>query len=85
MLVRCSLPSQPSLPSRLPPSGNTHLDAKDILALVASEQSPLGRLALQQVGAHGHLPTRHVGPEALTDPPEGQVPALGAAGGDAHT
>ena len=73
-------------PSALPtslPRGGTNLDAKDVLAWVASEQGPLRRLALQQIGAHGHLPARHVGPEAFTDPPEGQVSALGAAG-DTH-
>lgn len=62
------------------PLGGTNLDTKDVLTLVAFEQGPLRCLALQQVGADGHLPTRHVGPKALTDPSEGQVPTLGVAG-----
>lgn len=68
-------------PSPRPRLG-TNLNPEDVLALMAFEQGPLGRLALQQVGAHGHLATRHVRPEAFTDPPEGQVPTLGRG---AHT
>ena len=70
-------------PSSLAPSlprGCTDLDTEDILAGVAFEQGPLRRLALQQVDAHSHLPARHIRPKALTDPPEGQVPALATAG-----
>lgn len=60
--------------------GTLKLNPEDVLALMAFEQGPLGRLALQQVGAHGHLATRHVRPEAFTDPPEGQVPTRGERG-----
>lgn len=62
------------------PYGSTNLDTKDVLTRVAFEQGPLGRLALQQVGANSHLPTRHVSPVALTDSPERQVPTLVAVG-----
>lgn len=68
---------QPRAPPPSLPRGATNLDAKDILAGVAFEQGPLRRLALQQVGAHSHLPAGHVRPEALTDPAEGQVATLG--------
>lgn len=78
----CSESWQPKAPppSSSLPLGGTNLDTKDILTRVAFEQGPLGCLALQQVGADGHLPTRHVGPKTFTDPPEGQVPTLGTAG-----
>ena len=79
----CSRPWQlkaaSSLSSSLP-QGSTNLDTKDVLTVVAFEQGPLRRLALQQVGADGHLPTCHVSPKTLTDSPEGQVPTLGAVG-----
>lgn len=37
------------------------------------EERPFGRLALQQVGTHGHLPTRNVSAEAFAYTTERQV------------
>lgn len=74
--------SPSSLHSSLP-RDHTNLHTKDVLTLVAFEQGPLRCLALQQVGANGHLPTCHVSPKALTNSPEGQVPTL-EEGGDTN-
>lgn len=61
--------------------GNTHLHPEDVLGVVAFEQSPLGGLALEQVGAHSHLPTGDICPETFADPSEREVSTLpGTAG-----
>lgn len=61
--------------------GNTHLHPEDVLGVVAFEQSPLGGLALQQVGAHCHLPTGDICSKTFADPSEREVSTLpGTAG-----
>lgn len=53
-----------------------HLDAKHVFTLVSFQERPLGLLALQQVCAHGHLPTGDVGSEALAHATERQISTL---------
>lgn len=60
---------------------NTDLHPENVLGVVAFEQSPLGGLALQQVGAHGHLPTGDICPKAFADPSEREVAALAGTAG----
>lgn len=58
------------------------LHAKNVFALMPLEEGPLRRLALQQIGAHGHLTARDVSSEALADAAEGEVPALREGGSE---
>lgn len=44
---------------------------------MAFKESPLGGLALEQVGAHSHLSAGDIRPEALADPSEREVTTLG--------
>lgn len=53
-----------------------YLHSKDILSVVSLEQSPLRRLTLQQVRAHGHLSTRYISSKTFTHTPEWQVTTL---------
>lgn len=60
---------------------STHLHPKNVFSVVAFEESPLRGLALQQVGAHSHLPTGDISSKALADPSEREVPTLGKGKG----
>lgn len=53
-----------------------YLHAKNIFAFMPLEQGPLRLLALQKVGAHGHLSTGDVRSKALAHATEGQVSTL---------
>lgn len=55
---------------------SAHLHPKNVLGVMALEESPLGGLALQQVCAHSHLPAGDVRPEALAYPSEREVSTL---------
>lgn len=69
--------SQTNLHSNYPfKASQTNLHSEEVLALVSLEKRPFWRLALQQVGAHGHLTTRDVGTKAFAYTSERQVPTL---------
>lgn len=46
-----------------------YLHSVQVLTGVAFHESPFRTLALQQVGAQRHLPTCHVRPQLLANPP----------------
>lgn len=53
-----------------------HLDTKNIFTFVSFQEGPLWLLPLQQVCAHGHLPTGDICSKALAHTTERQISTL---------